>query len=479
MNVLQAIGLIIMKRNITMKLRKLELLRKPLGAISISMLLAIVFVLGVVIAGLTVYSAFIAYRTSIVQDMARADTKQVAELVFEHLYSVMRKGWTGAEIDDVTHRIHLHLPHHEVLVVRGEPLVRQFGDREGHARIREKDSIVADTLKTGQVQFRTEGDRMRYAFPILMASECVACHTISTPGEVNGVIAVSVPLAAMQGPIEGIVHPMMVLTLALTIALLLAVYVVLRRRVMRPMVDLTSHVSAISRATDYSRDIAVGNAWPRELQTLANSFNELMGQVRSSTDALRESSLRDPLTGLFNRRHFDAALEQAAVDASNGATSFAVLLLDLDRFKPINDKFGHAAGDAVLISVAKSLQGELRETDLQPVSEAMSSHSWRCRPRMRKRNSWRSGCAKPSASLNCALVTKSCDRSAASASAVALRTGTLALMCCTPQTLRCMPTKCPVMEAVETKAAKPGSAHPFQQTRFQSRHEKRAFGMDC
>jgi diguanylate cyclase (GGDEF)-like protein len=364
LNVLQAIGLNIMKRNITMKLRKLELLRKPLGAISISMLLAIVFVLGVVIAGLTVYSAFIAYRTSIVQDMARADTKQVAELVFEHLYSVMRKGWTGAEIDDVTHRIHLHLPHHEVLVVRGEPLVRQFGDREGHARIREKDSIVADTLKTGQVQFRTEGDRMRYAFPILMASECVACHTISTPGEVNGVIAVSVPLAAMQGPIEGIVHPMMVLTLALTIALLLAVYVVLRRRVMRPMVDLTSHVSAISRATDYSRDIAVGNAWPRELQTLANSFNELMGQVRSSTDALRESSLRDPLTGLFNRRHFDAALEQAAVDASNGATSFAVLLLDLDRFKPINDKFGHAAGDAVLISVAKSLQGELRETDL-------------------------------------------------------------------------------------------------------------------
>jgi len=327
------------------------------------MLLATVFVLGVAIAGLTIYATFVAYRTSVIQQMARADAKQVAELVFEHLYSVMRKGWTRAEIDDVIHHTQLRLPDHEVLVVRGEPVVKQYGDREGHARLRENDLIVADTFKSSEVQFRTEGNRMRYTFPVIMASECVGCHT-ATPGEINGVIAVSVPLAALQGPIEGVVHPMMKLALLLIIVLLLAVYIVLRLRVMRPMIDLTAHVSAISQAVDYSRDLAVGHHWPRELQTLANNFNELMGQVRSSTDALRESSLRDPLTGLFNRRHFDAALEQAAIDATNGATYFAVLLIDLDRFKPINDLFGHAAGDAVLMSVAKSLQGELRETDL-------------------------------------------------------------------------------------------------------------------
>jgi len=327
------------------------------------MLLTSVFVLGIAIAALTVYTAFVAYRTGIVRDMARTDAQQVAEMVFEHLYSVMRKGWTRAEIDDVTHRIHLHLPNHEVLVIRGEPVARQFGDREGHAGLRERDKLVAATLANGTVQFLADEQRVRYAFPVVMASECVTCHT-ATPGEVNGAIVVSAPLAAMQTPIEGIVHPMMQLALALTVALLLAVYAILRLRVVRPMVDLSDHVNAISRETDYTRDLAIESSWPRELQTLANNFNALTAQVRSSTDALRESSLRDPLTGLFNRRHFDAALEQAAVDAANGAATFAVLLIDLDRFKPINDMFGHAAGDAVLASVAQALKDCLRETDL-------------------------------------------------------------------------------------------------------------------
>lgn len=333
------------------------------GNTSISMLLAVVFALGVAIAALTVYSAFIAYRTTIIQNMAREDAKQVSGLVFEHLYAVMRKGWTRADIDDVIHLVQLRLPHHEVLVVRSESVVRQYGDREGHARLREQDTVVADTLKSGKSLLRTENSRIRYSFPIQMSAECVACHT-TTPGELNGVIVVSVPLNAVEKPIEGLIYPMMKLALLLTVALLLAAYFILRSRVVQPVEDLTSHVSTISREVDYTRDLVIGKRWPRELQTLANNFNELMGQIRRSTDALLESSLHDPLTGLFNRRHFDVALEQAAQDAEAGSAPFGVLLIDLDQFKPINDQFGHAAGDAVLLSVAKSLQGALRETDL-------------------------------------------------------------------------------------------------------------------
>jgi diguanylate cyclase (GGDEF)-like protein len=89
-----------------------------------------------------------------------------------------------------------------------------------------------------------------------------------------------------------------------------------------------------------------------------------MAQVRLSHAQLHDLSIRDGLTGLFNRRHFDAALEQAAFDASHGSIPFAVLLIDLDRFKPINDQYGHAAGDAVLVSVADSIRAAIRETDL-------------------------------------------------------------------------------------------------------------------
>ena len=69
---------------------------------------------------------------------------------------------------------------------------------------------------------------------------------------------------------------------------------------------------------------------------------------------VRQVADTDPLTGVANRRAFLAVLE--AEMAGRGAPSFALALLDLDGFKPINDTFGHAAGDAVLIEVAERLR---------------------------------------------------------------------------------------------------------------------------
>lgn len=131
-----------------------------------------------------------------------------------------------------------------------------------------------------------------------------------------------------------------------------------------PISELANHVADISHASDYSRDLTVGEAWPIEVKGLAQNFNDLMGQVRVSHDQLKDISLRDALTGLFNRRHFDAVIDQAVRDANNGGPHFAVLLIDLDKFKPINDHYGHAAGDAILIGVGKALQETLRGTDL-------------------------------------------------------------------------------------------------------------------
>lgn len=333
------------------------------GATSIGALFGTVFLIGVMIASLTVYSAFVSYRGGVIEKMAKDEARQVSELVFEHLFSVMRKGWRREEIDDVIHHIQLRLKHHEVMIVRAPAVVSQYGDRLGHDQIRNTDPAIIRTLETGKPQVSSDGTFMRYTYPVLMASECQHCHE-ATPGDVNGVIAVKFPYAVLKEPIEDIVYPMMKVALLLILAILLATYLILRSRVVQPMQDLTTHVSEISKANDYSRDLMTGMRWPKELQTLAESFNALMGQVRSSTDALLDSSLRDPLTGLFNRRHFDAVLEQAIKDAEQGSSPFAVLLIDLDRFKPINDLFGHAAGDAVLMNVARSLQGALRESDL-------------------------------------------------------------------------------------------------------------------
>jgi two-component system cell cycle response regulator len=79
---------------------------------------------------------------------------------------------------------------------------------------------------------------------------------------------------------------------------------------------------------------------------------------------LVEASTRDPLTGAFNRAFFDQRLEAEIGYARRHGTKVAILLLDLDAFKAINDTHGHAAGDQVLRAVANEIRGTLRVEDL-------------------------------------------------------------------------------------------------------------------
>ncbi len=79
---------------------------------------------------------------------------------------------------------------------------------------------------------------------------------------------------------------------------------------------------------------------------------------------LQDSSRRDALTGLFNRRALDEELQRTWERYRRGREPFAVLLADIDHFKEINDTHGHAAGDRVLTSLAHLLQGHARSTEM-------------------------------------------------------------------------------------------------------------------
>ena len=334
------------------------------GGVTISHLLVAIFSTGFLIASLVVYSAFSVYRDETVSHMAKADVDRISHLVFEHLYSVMRKGWTRAEIDDIVHHIQTQLPDYQVVIYRGEPVIRQFGDREGQRELRVQDPIVQEALHTGTPYFGHAGENLRYLYPLKTTAECIVCHTASKIGEVNGVISVSVPMAAIAAPIVNIAVPVMYLTVTLVLFLLLATFLTVRKRVTTPIVDLSDHVAELIDDDDYAKDLSIDDRWPREVQSLGNGFNKLMDNVRDTHAQLREASLRDPLTDLFNRRHFDAAITQAVADAQAGGTSFAVMYIDLDRFNPINNQFGHGAGDTILINVARAIKTVLRESDL-------------------------------------------------------------------------------------------------------------------
>ncbi len=78
--------------------------------------------------------------------------------------------------------------------------------------------------------------------------------------------------------------------------------------------------------------------------------------LHQQRDLFERLSRTDPLTGLHNRRHFNAELDAAAECARSGAAGFALMIIDIDHFKSVNDRFGHAAGDTCLVGLADRLQ---------------------------------------------------------------------------------------------------------------------------
>jgi diguanylate cyclase (GGDEF)-like protein len=98
----------------------------------------------------------------------------------------------------------------------------------------------------------------------------------------------------------------------------------------------------------------------RLLANLESALKVTSAKAREYQDA----ALYDALTGLPNRAHFLSRLEEVCASHEGAPDGFAVLFLDLDDFKSINDTHGHAIGDAVLVEAAATLTACLREADL-------------------------------------------------------------------------------------------------------------------
>lgn len=105
------------------------------------------------------------------------------------------------------------------------------------------------------------------------------------------------------------------------------------------------------------------------IHDLQGELRGYRGIVRDVSDQiayqqqLLEMAYRDPLTGLGNRKAFDEQLGQALLRAGSGGSELALLYLDLDRFKEVNDRFGHDIGDALLRTVAERVRSTLRQPD--------------------------------------------------------------------------------------------------------------------
>jgi diguanylate cyclase (GGDEF)-like protein len=139
-----------------------------------------------------------------------------------------------------------------------------------------------------------------------------------------------------------------------------------------PSLSARGLVASVARLADGLNDLAAARGQgltPTQLALAYAAVSEAVGAERRLTE-LRERiaelealAVTDPLTGLLNRRGFASELARARAGANRYNELGALVFIDLDGFKPINDTYGHAAGDHVLRRVAQALADNVRATD--------------------------------------------------------------------------------------------------------------------
>ncbi|HEX6733411.1 MAG TPA: diguanylate cyclase, partial [Azonexus sp.] len=157
----------------------------------------------------------------------------------------------------------------------------------------------------------------------------------------------------------------------LGLLVLAALAIAMADNLARPLMRLVQAVGAMSTGR---LDTRVAEGSSGELGVLERGFNEMAGhieeahqslqaRIEEATAQLAYQARHDVLTGLYNRREFEHRLEKALESVHAGGDEGAVLIIDLDRFKPVNDACGHLAGDELLRQIALLFQGRLREED--------------------------------------------------------------------------------------------------------------------
>ncbi|HEX8833066.1 MAG TPA: diguanylate cyclase [Abditibacteriaceae bacterium] len=126
--------------------------------------------------------------------------------------------------------------------------------------------------------------------------------------------------------------------------------------------EMEDRVMGLEMAVDY---VCKPFAAPELLARVraALRMRKLQDELRISNEQLSRLATTDPLTGLCNRRHFDAQLEDELQRARRFGNSLAVLMFDLDHFKSVNDTWGHAQGDVVLQTFSQILGHSSRRID--------------------------------------------------------------------------------------------------------------------
>jgi len=133
------------------------------------------------------------------------------------------------------------------------------------------------------------------------------------------------------------------------------------KRSLRPLTDMRKPLNQLAKG---EIDVHVEGEGDEEIVAIANALNTTIDALKSRDEELRQLANYDALTGLLNKHNFNIQLKQEIQRTLTDDDSSALLFIDLDQFKHVNDNLGHAAGDRLLKQVADLLKNRIRTDDV-------------------------------------------------------------------------------------------------------------------
>ncbi|HGO5286329.1 TPA: diguanylate cyclase [Yersinia enterocolitica] len=222
--------------------------------------------------------------------------------------------------------------------------------------------VVAQwTLPDDGPMHQMEQSVARWALP-----EPVVLPIIHSGNEIGRIVIVGHGGSLLRFLLQGLAGLFVCLILSTLVAIFLS------RRILFGIIGSLNRITEVAHNVSRNRSFGqrVPSAQIAELNELSHDFNGLLEELEvwqkhltQENDSLAHRAAHDSLTGLANRAYFEGRLSRTLSDCKTNE-HVAVLFLDGDRFKEINDSYGHAAGDVVLTTIADRLCALLRESDL-------------------------------------------------------------------------------------------------------------------
>jgi len=189
----------------------------------------------------------------------------------------------------------------------------------------------------------------------------------SSTGKKLGSISIYISDFAMKSELKKIIIDTLFNTIAISLLLIVTLVIMIRFFVLKPLSDIIDVINKNDDGIPFDRVPVNG---PKEISALSNTINRMIDTIKISkkafekqSEAIQYQAHHDALTGLPNRYLFNDRLTHGLEKAKRNHTQIAILFIDLDNFKEINDSLGHEIGDEILKVVTQKLYDTIRKED--------------------------------------------------------------------------------------------------------------------